>query len=271
MDYRTEIINSLINAKIDSPRLEANIILQFAAPDYPQMTLEEEKKINECVQRRCMHEPLDKIIGKKDFYKSTFKVSTEVLTPRPDTEVLVETALELIKPTEKINILDLGTGSGCILLSILKERTQCKGVGVDISSKAINIAKENAQKMKLEKSVELVNADWNYLNLNNLTFEMIVSNPPYIPREEIQTLDTEVKKYDPIIALDGGDDGLKCYRDIAEIIPLFLKKGGYVLLEVGYNQAKQVEAIYSAQGLSKVKTIQDLAGINRCVVFQNTI
>lgn len=264
-----EIIKALIEAKITSPRLEADIILRFAAPNYPEMALQEKKKINECIQRRCKHEPLDKIIGKKDFYKSTFKVSADVLSPRPDTEILVEEALELIKPDTKECILDLGTGSGCILLSVLKERPQCKGTGVDISSKAIDIAQENAESMGLKNSVKFVNSDWNDMRLFDKKFDMIISNPPYISKEEIKTLDIEVKEYDPYIALDGGEDGLECYREIAKIAPKLLKNGGYILFEVGYNQANDVEKICVLQGLKKIKIKQDLAGINRCIIFQN--
>lgn len=268
MEYRDNIIKRLIEAKITSPRLETDIILKYASPNYPMINDEEKEKIEKLVQRRCSHEPLDKIIGKKEFYKSTFKVSTDVLSPRPDTEILVEAALDLIPINKPYKILDLGVGSGCILLSILKDRTQTQGVGVDISIKAIDIAKENAQTLGVENAVEFINADWNTLAFDYSEFDIIVSNPPYIPQKELGELDIEVKNYDPLIALDGGNDGLKCYYELAKKIPYWLKKEGYVLLEVGYNQAKTVAQIFEKEGLKTIKIIPDLAGINRCVVLK---
>ena len=266
MEYREEIISALIKASIPSPRLETDIILRFFAPNYPKMTKQEKEKIKKAVDRRINHEPLDKIIGKKEFYKSTFKVSADVLSPRPDTEVLVETALELVKENKIYNILDLGTGTGCILLSILKERPICRGIGVDISAKAIKIAQENARKLGVEKAVQFLNNDWKGLHLSNI--DIIVSNPPYIPKAEIATLDKEVKNYDPLIALDGGQDGLQCYRDIAKIAPYLLNNKGYILLEVGYNQAEDVKNIFTKQGFKFISIKKDLSNIDRCVIFQ---
>ena len=130
MICREDIISALIKAQIPSPRLETDIILHHAAPTYPEITKKEENKIKAIINRRCNHEPLDKIIGQKEFYKSSFKVSSDVLSPRPDTEILVESALELLPSHKKFKILDLGTGSGCILLSILKERPDITGVQV---------------------------------------------------------------------------------------------------------------------------------------------
>lgn len=266
MNYREEIISTLIKSSIPSPRLETDIILRTFAPNYPVVTIEEKKKITEVIKRRSDHEPLDKIIGKKEFYKSTFKVSADVLSPRPDTEVLVDAALELIKDNEVHHILDLGTGTGCILLSILKERPQCQGTGIDISQKAIKIAQENAREMNIENIVHFINADWNNLTLSNM--DMIVSNPPYIPKAEIETLDKEVKDFDPLIALDGGKDGLQCYRNIAKIAPSLLRDKGYILLEVGYNQAEDVKDIFINQGFKFITKKKDLSNIDRCVILQ---
>ena len=266
MNYREEIIAILIQAKIPSPRLETDIILRNYAPDYPKIIIKEKEKIAEVLQRRSQHEPLDKIIGKKEFYKSIFKVSSDVLSPRPDTEILVETALEYIKENKLYHILDLGTGTGCILLSILKERPLCRGIGVDISKKAIETAQENAREIGVEKAVQFINTDWNNLTLSNI--DIIVSNPPYISKAEIETLDKEVKNYDPLIALEGGEDGLQCYRDIAEIAPKLLKDKGYILLEVGYNQANNVKNIFADYGFKIISIKKDLNGIDRCIILQ---
>ncbi len=268
MICREDILENLIKAKISSPRLETDIILKYAAPRYPEMTELEQKKILEMLKRRINHEPLDKIIGQKEFYKYTFKVSQDVLSPRPDTEILLENALA-ISLTEKItHILDLGTGSGCILLSLLKELPAATGIGVDISKEALAIAKQNARMLEISNRVQFINSDWNKLSLTFESVDMIVSNPPYIKSTEIKSLEKEVKDYDPLLALDGGADGLNCYRDIAFLAPKLLKKGGYILLEVGYNQAKEVGEIFKYQGFKHVKTAKDLANIDRCVILR---
>lgn len=268
MGLREQLIAELIKGKIPSPRLETDIILKYAAPDYPEINENQKQKALQMLNRRLCHEPLDKIIGKREFYKSVFTVNSDVLSPRPDTEILVEKALALIPKDKKLNILDLGTGSGCILLSLLAERPQCSGVGVDISPKALEIAKQNAENLQLSSRVTFINKSWTEPNFIDGQFDIIVSNPPYIPTEEIAGLETEVKKFDPLQALDGGVDGLDCYRQIAEIVPLILKKGGYILLEVGYNQAEAVIKILTAQGLEFVEMAADLAGINRCIILK---
>ena len=268
MNLREELITALIKAKIPSPRLEADIILKNVAPDYPEISDKEIKNAKQMLARRLQNEPLDKIIGQREFYKSVFKVSTDVLTPRPDTEILVESALELIPDDATWHILDLGTGSGCILLSLLGEKMHCCGTGVDASAPALTIAKQNAQNLKLTQRTKFIHKSWTEPNFVTGQFEMIVSNPPYIPSQEIEDLEPEVKKYDPLSALDGGKDGLDCYREIAAIAPLILKENGYILLEVGYNQAEDVQKIFTHHGLKPLKIIKDLAGINRCVILK---
>lgn len=268
MTLREEIISSLVDKKIPSPRLETDIILKHAAPNYPEISKAEENLARTMLHRRLQNEPLDKIIGKKEFFKSVFEVNSDVLSPRPDTEILVEGALELIPEDKSLNVLDLGTGSGCILLSLLSERPQCVGIGIDASLKAIKTAMRNAKNLNLTARTSFVNKSWEEEGFVNETYDIIVSNPPYIPTEDIAELETEVKNYDPLTALDGGKDGLECYRQIAKITPLILKKSGYILLEVGYNQAKSVEEIFQNQGLKPVKMLKDLAGINRCVILK---
>ena len=267
MDIKEEIIKALVSAHIPSPRLEANIIIKHAAPDYPEITDSQKQTINSMLQRRCNHEPLDKIIGQKEFYKSVFKVNQNVLSPRPDTEILVEKALELMSKNMPYKILDLGTGSGCILLSLLKERQQTKGVGIDISKKALEVAKENASLLGVSSRVEFINKSWNDASLKE-EFDIIVSNPPYIESDEIKKLDKGVKDYDPMLALDGGKDGLDCYREIANLTPQWLKIDGYILLEVGYNQAEIVKEVFEDVGCKFVEFANDLSGIKRCVILK---
>lgn len=268
MDLREQIIAALIKAKIPSPRLEADIILKNAAPSYPEYSAAEEDAVNRFVKRRVGHEPLDKIIGRKEFYKYTFKVSHQVLSPRPDTEVLVEEALSLIPVTAAWQILDLGTGSGCILLSLLKEREKCLGCGVDVSAEALKIAAENALELGVFSRVAWKNISWEKMRNSAETYDIIVSNPPYIPRKDIESLETEVKNYDPLSALDGGEDGFDCYRQIASSAFDLLKKNGYILLEAGYNQAEEIMKIFASSGLEPVRIVADLANINRCVILK---
>lgn len=270
MDLKEELLQALIAAHITSPRLEADIILKNAAPQYPKISEDEKKSAREMLNRRLNHEPLDKIIGSKEFYKYRFKVSSDVLSPRPDTELLVEKALRLIPTDKPCRILDLGTGSGCILLSLLKERQQAEGVGVDKSSAALKIATENAKNLEITNRVQFINQSWNDIKWEN-KFEIIVSNPPYIPSDEIKTLDDEVKNYDPLLALDGGKSGLDCYYEIAKIAPLIMQDNAYILLEVGYNQAELVADIFQKQNLKLVEIAKDLANINRCVILKKEV
>lgn len=268
MNLREEVIQSLVAAKISSPRLEADIIFTNAAPHYPQITATEITKVKSMLARRLNHEPLDKIIGYREFYKYRFKVSADVLTPRPDTEILLEQALSLVPQNNPCSILDLGTGSGCILLSLLKERSQAKGVGVDKSAKALAIAKENAHMLEVENRVQFINRSWNDIDMGKEKFDIIVSNPPYIPSSEIETLEPDVKNYDPRMALDGGKTGFDCYHEIAKITPQIMSDNAYILLEVGYNQAEAVAKIFQNANLKLIEIAKDLANINRCIIFQ---
>lgn len=265
---REEIITALIKAGISSPRLETDIILKNAAPSYPEISPEEKERAQSMLQRRIAHEPLDKIIGEREFYKSVFKVNQDVLTPRPDTEILVEEAINILQEKEAGIVVDLGTGSGCILLSILKDCPNTKGIGVDISKKALSVAKENAQRLGVEDHCTFQNCSWQQLEIASESVDMIVTNPPYIASQEIETLEKEVKDYDPRVALDGGEDGYRCYQEIAQIAPRLLKKNGYILLEAGMGQAQKIKEIFEKEGLLFQKTAKDLGGINRCVILK---
>ena len=181
---------------------------------------------------------------------------------------MVEEALGFIDENKEYKIADFGTGSGCILLSILKERNNLKGIGIDISSKALEVANYNAKMLGVLDRVTFFNLGWSDFSCKNEEFDFIVSNPPYIPYKEFLELEKGVKDFDPEIALVGGEDGLDCYREIAIITPKILKKDGYIFLEVGYNQAEDVAKIFCNQGFELVKISKDLADINRCVIFK---
>lgn len=271
-------IDQLAGAGIDSPRLEARLLIGYVKATDPNLISSstslneaEQASLEKILEARLKHKPLDKILGHKDFYKYRFKVTEDVLTPRPDTEILVETAVKICREYQMKNLLDLGTGSGCILCSVLKECSEMDGTGVDQSVKALAVAAENAKHMQIEARCRWVCADWFDVDFENKAgrgFDMIVSNPPYIPTKDIATLEPEVKNHDPLKALDGGADGFDSYRKIAGLAGGMLTKHGFVLLEAGCNQAAQIVDIFEQQGFKNVDIIKDLAGIQRCIIFR---
>ena len=214
------------------------------------------------VEKRAEHVPLQYITGEQEFMGMTFKVNSNVLIPRQDTETLVEETLKVIEP--QMEVLDLCTGSGCILLSILKNAPTVKGTGSDISKQALLVAKENAKIHELD-------AEWVRSNLfDNVSgqFDLIVSNPPYIPQTVIPTLMPEVVQFEPLQALDGGLDGLDFYRKITEEAPNYLKENGYLFFEIGYDQGDAVRQLLLDAGFKDVAVIKDLAGNDRVVKGQ---
>ena len=277
MSVFNNLVQQLAQAQITSPRLEARMLLAYllhrdnSETDIitAELTTLQQKELDELVDRRVnKHEPIDKIIGKKGFYKFDFIVNNDVLSPRPETEIIIEEALSLGKID---SILDLGTGSGCILLSLLKELPQAQGTGVDISNEALSVAKQNARMLEIENQVKWINASWNeenFLKHFPYQFNLVVSNPPYIPNQEIMGLDPEVKNYDPLLALSGGEDGYDAYHRLAEIIPHLLTDKGAVLLECGQGQAETVADIFMKQNLSLYKIVKDLQGIDRCIILK---
>lgn len=211
------------------------------------------------IEKRAEHVPLQYITGEQEFMGMTFKVNSNVLIPRQDTETLVEEALKLVQP--QMDILDLCTGSGCILLSILKNAPLANGTGSDISKQALLVAKENARLHNLE-------AEWIRSNLfDNISgeFDMIVSNPPYIAQAEIPLLMPEVQQFEPLNALDGGIDGLDFYRKIVSEAADYLKENGYLLFEIGYDQGAAVKKLLMENGYIDVSVVKDLAGNDRVV------
>lgn len=272
-----DITHRLAEGKIPSPRLEARLLLAYAlgvdADTLNLFALELDDaqlhKLDQALKARLAHKPICKIVGTKAFYKHDFKVDCNVLSPRPDTEILVENAIRLGQQHNLKRVLDLGTGSGCILLSVLEDLSNAKGLGVDISDKALEIAQTNAAMLGLLPRVEFARGSWFDDTLNwGYKFDLIVSNPPYIKSGDIANLAPEVKDYDPRLALDGGADGYRDYKKLAERIPDWLEDNGYVLLEVGIGQAEQVAQIFAASGLHLCEIAKDLAGINRCVILK---
>ena len=222
----------------------------------------------EKIRKRAQHIPLQHLTHQGYFMGYEFFVNENVLVPRQDTEVLVEEALSLIKEKEVPQILDMCTVSGCILLSILLEREDALGTGADLSEKALSVAEKNRETYHLETRAELIKSDMfqsGYFEGKKESFDIIVSNPPYIPTEEIEKLQAEVRFHDPFMALDGKEDGLYFYRIIAKNAGEYLKPGGFLACEIGCDQGEDVKKMFESCGFSDVKVIKDLAGLDRVV------
>ena len=285
----------LQEAKVDSPELDARLIVRHVLGVTDADLIEgtgavsaaQMQAINTILQRRRYHVPLSRIFGTREFWSLPFIVTPDVLDPRPDTETLVEAALKSFT-TPPATILDLGTGTGCILIALLHEWPEARGTGVDISGAALDVAAENARINGVADRVEFVQADWNSPDFlmsvpspliplpgererrakpdrerGGASFDLIVSNPPYIPSGDIPNLATEVKNHDPILALDGGKDGLQAYLVIIRETKKLLSPAGVCLLETGIGQVPDVTRLAAESGLSVSESIRDLAGIER--------
>lgn len=221
------------------------------------------------VKRRVQREPISHIIGMRGFWKHDFLVSKDVLTPRPDSETMIEGLVKL-RPEKNapLTILDLGTGSGCLLLSVLDEYPQSRGVGVDKSEAALAVAHANAERLKLTIRADFIVSDW-LSNVDiNLRADIVLMNPPYIPTRELLTLEKDVRDYEPHLALDGGEDGLDDYRKIFSQLSLYLSNHPLILIEVGVNQAANVAEIGRTSGMKLHSILPDIAGIDRVVVLE---
>ena len=274
-DLKSKILKRLEAGGIQEAETEARIILteyaHVSVSDIfsdPEKELEDEaivKSIEAVLERRCSGVPLQHIIGKTGFMGFDFRVSPSALIPRPDTEILAEDALK--DHHDGSRILDLCTGTGCIIISLMALTNDCYGVGTDISDAALELASENADMILSEKRerLELKQGDlYDALEDDDL-FDVIVSNPPYIRTSDIESLSTEVRDHDPRIALDGGADGLEFYRRIIKGAKEHLRKGGDLLLEIGYDQAEDVSEMMRNNGFIEVQTVKDFGGNDRVV------
>jgi release factor glutamine methyltransferase len=248
----------LVEAAADATRAD------IVADPHRALTAEQEAVFEDYVSRRARREPVSHILGRKGFWKIMLSVNPHVLTPRPDTEVIVDLALKSFPEQMTFQMLDLGVGSGAILLSILAERPQAKGLGIDVSEEALAVARENAANLGLAHQVALLRGDWTS-GLGEASFDLVVSNPPYIASSVIAELEPEVRDHEPRLALDGGPDGLDAYRILAPEILRVLKPGGMFAVEIGYDQKAPVEALFKAAGAAGVHTLLDLANRDRVV------
>ena len=258
---------------IKSPKLDSEIILANVLKlSREQLLLNLNEKISskdfkffiKSIQRRRKKEPVAYIIGHKEFWKEKFKVNSNVLIPRPDTEIIVEEVLKNIPLKSSKNILDIGTGSGCIILSILRDRNKCYANALDISIKALKVAKHNAKIQQLENRIRFINS--NIDKLCNGKYDIIISNPPYIKSLSVRKLDDDVRLYEPKLALDGGNDGFSQIREVIKKSSILIKKKGKLFLEISFDQVNETKKLLLDNKFYVNQIVKDLGKKNRCIV-----
>ena len=260
--------NSILNPYLDSEILLSNILHttreKLLLNLEKQITLQERKKFDIVIEKRKKKEPLAYILSKKEFWNTNFIINNSVLIPRPDTEILVQEALNYLKIDRKYQILDIGTGSGCILISVIKERKKSKGIGIDVSKYAIHIAKNNAKIQQLQNRIKFIHSDID--KFYSIKYDLILSNPPYISRLNLKRLSEDIRNYEPILALDGGSDGYSKITNVVKKSSKLIKIKGKLILEIGFGQLSKSVKILKQNGFYINKVSKDLAGKSRCII-----
>ena len=268
-----EGINILQKNKIANPQLDSEILLSNSIKRdkkhiilNPKEILNSEQlgKFKSLIERRKKGEPIAYLINKKEFWKDEFFVNKDVLIPRPDSELIIEQVLKIYSKDVQLQVLDIGTGSGCILLSILKERSNFYGTGIDISKKSINVSKFNAKQLNLTNRVKFFHSSVD--NFNNGKYDIIVSNPPYIEQLSLKYLERDVVNFEPKLALSGGFDGFSKIRKVISKASILIKKKGKFILEIGFNQKNKVIKILKEEGFYINKAIKDYGNNDRCII-----
>ena len=263
-----EAARQLSIAGIDSSQLDARVLMSSVLKVVPYqasliadkcLTKAQLEEFSKVIQRRLRRVPVSHILGYRDFFEHRFIVTPDVLDPRPETELLV---VEALKESFQ-NVLDLGTGSGCILLSLLAKKINVQGVGIDISAAAISIARRNAKNLHLESRVNLNVSDW-FSNVGKRKFDLIVSNPPYVHPNQLELLSPEVL-HEPMLALTDNEDGLNAFKEIATNAQKFMVAGGRLIFEIGFDQGPAVADILNISGFQDIRVFPDLNGSDRIV------
>lgn len=265
----------LKQAGLPAPELDARLLVQAVTgatdiemirePGTP-MSAAEEERLASFERRRLAREPVSRILGTREFWGLVFAVTGATLDPRPDSETLIETSLALLEGRAAPRLLDLGTGTGCLLLALLHERQDASGIGVDISEAALEVARKNAARLGLGARADFRPGNWTE-GLEE-TFDLVISNPPYIESAAIAGLAEEVRGHDPLLALDGGGDGLDAYRALAAALPDVLTQEGFGVIELGAGQSAAVAALFEAAGCAVLRVVPDLGGVPRALVAQ---
>ena len=265
---KTLLKNKIINPQLDSEILLSNTINKDKKYIIlnPRKTIsrEQSNKFKSLVERRKKGEPIAYLINKKEFWKDEFYINKDVLIPRPDTELIIEQVLKIYSKNSQLHVLDIGTGSGCVLLSILKERSNFYGTGIDISKKSINVSKINAKKLKLTNRVKFIHSSVD--NFKNGKYDLIVSNPPYIELLNLKYLEKDVINFEPKLALDGGLDGFSKIREVIKKASNLIKENGKFILEIGFNQKNKVKEILKKEGFYVNKSLRDYGNNDRCII-----
>jgi release factor glutamine methyltransferase len=269
----TEGLNILKNKSILSAKLDSEILMAKALGKKREYIILNNNKIikeqnlkyfKKLVHERATRKPIAYLLKKKSFWNSEFYVNKNTLIPRPDTEIILEQVLKFTKNKNYLNILDIGVGSGCILLSILKERKNFYGTGIDISRNSLDICKMNAKKLLLDRRVKFFKSDVDKFAIGK--YDLIVSNPPYISRCDLKYLENDVIKFEPKLALDGGLDGLSVIRKVIKKSSELLKKNGKFILEIGFDQKNKVIKLLNNKGFYINSTVKDFANNDRCII-----
>ena len=258
---------------IRNPHLDSEILLSVSINKDKKHIILNSKEIlnskqlesfNSFIERRKKGEPIAYLIKKKEFWKNVFYVNKDVLIPRPDTELIIEQVLKIYPNKSQLQVLDIGIGSGCILLSILKERPNFYGTGIDISKKSINVSKFNAKQLNLSNRVKFFHSSVD--NFKNGKYDLVVSNPPYINLLSLKYLEKDVINFEPKLALSGGFDGFSKIRKVINKAKTLIKKNGKFILEIGFNQKNKVKKILKEEGFYVNKAIKDYGNNDRCII-----
>ena len=272
-DTLNEGASVLQKKNIPNPQLDSKILLSCSIEKDKKYVILNPKKIlspeilskfKSLIERRKKGEPVAYITNKKEFWKEEFFVNKDVLIPRPDTELIVEQVLKIYSKDVQLQVLDIGTGSGCILLSILKERLKFYGTGIDISKKSINVSKFNAKQLNLMNKVKFFNSSVDNFKIGK--YDLIVSNPPYIESLNLKYLEKDVVNFEPRLALCGGLDGFSKIRKVVSKAKTLIKKNGKFILEIGFNQKSKVKKILKEESFYINKSIKDYGNNDRCII-----